>query len=369
MAQIDGKIRAVEIDLRAGRSLDRRMIDYHVPGSSIAVVENGTIESAKAYGIADANAGTPVNVETLFQAASISKAVTVAAVLRLVEAGRLGLDDPINEHLRRWRIPEGKHINRRRVTVRDLACHNAGLTVKHFDGYAPGQPLPTILEILEGKPPATNPPVRHEAPPGTHRYSSGGFTVLELLLTELTGQSFPALMAELVLEPVGMRRSTFVQPLPADLAGNAAAAHDEQGAPVPGRWRVYPAAAAGGLWATPVDLARFAMAIQASYSGERGSLLRQETAQEMLRVQAGPRHGAPPDQRGPDFGLGFAIDAAGLRFSHGGINYGYYAHLVASVEGGQGAVVMTNSEGGEGLIREILGSIAAVYRWVNFHFH
>jgi CubicO group peptidase (beta-lactamase class C family) len=193
------------------------MIDYHVPGVSIAVVEKGTIESAKAYGIMDANAGTPVDVETLFQAASISKPVTVAAVLRLVEAGRLGLDDPINEHLRRWRIPEAKHINRRRVTVRDLACHNAGLTVKHFDGYAPGQPLPTILEILEGKPPATNPPVRHEAPPGTHRYSSGGTTVLELLLTELTGQSFPALMAELVLEPVGMRRSTFVQPLPADI--------------------------------------------------------------------------------------------------------------------------------------------------------
>jgi CubicO group peptidase (beta-lactamase class C family) len=162
-------------------------------------------------------------------------------------------------------------------------------------------------------------------------------------------------MAELVLEPVGMRRSTFVQPLPADLAGNAAAAHDEQGAPVPGRWRVYPAAAAGGLWATPVDLARFAMAIQASYSGERGSLLRQETAQEMLRVQAGN-----------NFGLGFVIDAAGLRFCHSGINYGYYAHLVASVAGGQGAVVMTNREGGKGLIREILGSIAAVYRWVNF---
>jgi CubicO group peptidase (beta-lactamase class C family) len=331
------------------------MIDYHVPGASIAVVENGSIEWAKAYGIADANAGTPVDVETLFQAASISKPVTVAAVLRLVEAGRLGLDDPINEHLRRWRIPEAEHIDRR-VTVRDLACHNAGLTVKHFEGYAPGQPLPTILEILEGKPPATNPPVRHEAPPGTYRYSSGGITVLELLLTELTGQSFPALMAELVLEPVGMRRSTFVQPLPEDLAGNAAAAHDEQGAPVPGRWRVYPAAAAGGLWATPVDLARFAMAIQASYSGERGSLLRQETAQEMLRVQAGN-----------NVGLGFVIDGPGLRFSHSGINYGYYAHLVASVEGRQGAVVMTNREGGKGLICEILGSVAAEYRWVNFH--
>lgn len=361
MTRIEEKIRAIENGLRVGsrvsrRLLDRRMIDYRVPGVSIAVVENGTIEWAKAYGIADANAGTPVDVETLFQAASISKPVTVAAVLRLVEAGRLGLDDPINEHLRRWRIPEDQHINRRRVTVRDLACHNAGLTVSHFQGYAPGQPLPTILEILQGKPPATNPPVRHEAPPGTHRYSSGGTTVLELLLTELSGQPFPALMAELVLEPLGMRRSSFVQPLPTDLAGNAAAAHDEKGAPVPGRWRVYPAAAAGGLWTTPVDLARFAMAIQASYRGERGSLLRQETAQEMLRVQAGS-----------NVGLGFYIDADGLRFSHGGINYGYRAHLMASIAGGQGAVVMTNSEGGEGLIREILGSIAAVSRWANFH--
>ena len=76
----------------------------------------------------------------------------------------------------------------------------------------------------------------------------------------------------------------------------------------------------------------------------------------MLRVQAGS-----------NLGLGFYIDADGLRFSHGGINYGYRAHLMASIAGGQGAVVMTNSEGGEGLIREILGSIAAVSRWANFH--
>lgn len=332
------------------------MIDYRVPGVSIAVVENGTIEWAKAYGVADANAGTPVDVETSFQAASISKPVTALAMLRLVEAGRLRLDDQINEHLRCWRIPESGHTSARRATIRDVASHNAGLTVAHFDGYAPGQPLPTILETLDGKPPATNPPVRNEAPPGTHRYSSGGFTVLELLLMELSGQPFPELMAELVLEPLRMRRSSFVQPLPTDLAGNAAVAHDEKGAPLSGRWRVYPAAAAGGLWTTPVDLARFAIAIQASYNGQRGSLLRRETAQEMLRVQTGN-----------NFGLGFYIDDDGLRFKHSGINWGYRAHLVASLGGGQGAVVMTNSEASEGIIREILGSIAAVYRWPNYH--
>jgi CubicO group peptidase (beta-lactamase class C family) len=355
------KMRAVETSLRAGpraprRSLDRRMIDYRVPGVSIAVIENGTIEWAKGYGVADASAGTPIDVETLFQAASISKPVTAVAVLRLVEAERLALDDPVNEHLRCWRIPESGHKSGRRATIRDLASHNAGLTVPHFEGYAPGQPLPTILEILDGKPPATNPPVRHEAPAGTYRYSSGGFTVLELLLTELLGRTFSELMAELVLEPLRMRRSSFVQPLPAELAGTAAAAQDEKGAPVPGRWRVYPAAAAGGLWTTPADLARFAMAIQASYNGQWGSFLRRETAQEMLRVQTSD-----------NFGLGFYIADDGLRFRHSGINYGYRAHLVASLEGGQGAVVMTNSEGGEGIIREILGSIAAVYHWASFH--
>lgn len=360
MARVEEEIRAVETGLRAGpqapgRRLDRRMADHRVPGVSVAVIENGTIEWTKAYGVANAKTGTPINAETLFQAASISKPVTVVAVLRLVDAGKLGLDDPINEHLRRWRISENGYTRGRRATIRDLACHNAGLNVSHFAGFAPGQPLPTILEILEGKPPATNPPVCHEAPPGTYRYSSGGTTVLELLLTELLGQPFPELIAELVLKPTGMQRSSFRQPLPMELAGNAAVAHDETGAPVPGRWRVYPAAAAGGLWTTPVDLARFAMAIQACLLGERGSLLRQETAQELVRVQAGN-----------NASLGFYIDDRGLRFRHSGINYGYRAHLVASLEGGQGVTVMTNSEGGEGLIREILRSVGAVYRWTKF---
>jgi CubicO group peptidase (beta-lactamase class C family) len=341
------KIRAVETSLRAEpraprRSLDQRMVDYRVPGVSIAVIENGTIEWAKAYGVADANAGTPADVGTIFQAASISKPVTTVAVLRLVEAGRLRLDDPINEHLRCWCIPESGHTSARRATIRDLVSHNAGLTVPHFEGYAPGQPLPTILEILDGKPPATNPPVRHEAPPGTHRYSSGGYTVLELLLTELLGRSFAALMAELVLEPLRMCHSSFVVPLPTDLAGTAAVAHDEQGVPMPARWRVYPA--------------RLAIAIQGSYNGQWGSLLRQETAQEMLRVQTDSNSS-----------LGFYIDDDGRRFKHSGVNYGYRAHLVASLTGGQGAVVMTNSEASEGMIREILGSIAAVYRWASFH--
>jgi CubicO group peptidase (beta-lactamase class C family) len=317
------------------------MLAHRVPGISISLIADG-ITGWIGYGVLEAGHPASVNAETLFQAASISKPVTVAALLRLVDDGRLCLDDPINDHLRRWQIPESADV-RRRLTVRDIASHHGGLSVSHFEGYAPGQPLPTVFDILEGRPPANNPPVRQEAPLGTYRYSSGGITILQVLLSEFLGGQFEEVIEELVLRPLGMTGSTFVQPLPADLTNNAAKGHDEAGAPVPGGWRIYPATAAGGLWSTPLDLARFVIAIQESYAEAPNSFLRPETVREMLRPHMGSK-----------LGLGFHLDDNARFFSHAGINYGYRAHLVASVEGSQAAVIMTNGARGNLLIDEIL---------------
>jgi CubicO group peptidase (beta-lactamase class C family) len=110
--------------------------------------------------------------EALFQAASISKFVTAVAVMRLVEQGRLDLDLGVNTYLKSWRLPDSPQATE--VTLRRLLSMTAGVSVPGYLGYAPGTPLPTLPEILNGSPPANSQPVTVTAFPGTAFAYSGG---------------------------------------------------------------------------------------------------------------------------------------------------------------------------------------------------
>lgn len=361
---IAARIRAVENGLvardappgspPAATSLERRMMHYHVPGVSLAVIEGGRIEWARAYGVAQAGGTRAADTTTLFQAASISKVVTTTAALRLVERRRLELDRDINERLAEWQVPASPHTRGQKVTLRRILTHTSGLTVGGFAGYEPGQPLPTLIQVLNGTPPANSPPVRTDTVPGSvQRYSGGGFTVAQLAIAKAYGMPFGRAAEELVLRPAGMVHSTFRQPLPAAMEAGAASGHGADGSVVPGRWRVHPEQAAAGLWSTPSDLARLAIALQRAAAGQNASLLSPELAREMLSPQAGPS------------GLGFVVTGDGDRriFRHSGSNTGFRARMVAFVNGGRGAVVMTNGDGGTELIDEIFESIARAYAW------
>ena len=140
-------------------SLAERMSATKTPGVSIAFFEDGRIRWTRTYGFADVAARRPVTPETLFQAASISKPVTAMAALRLVQDGRLDLDADINSRLTEWRVPASGFTAERKVTLRELLSHTAGLTVHGFEGYPPGQALPSAVQILEGRAPANSPPV------------------------------------------------------------------------------------------------------------------------------------------------------------------------------------------------------------------
>jgi CubicO group peptidase (beta-lactamase class C family) len=182
------------------------------------------------------------------------------------------------------------------------------------------------------------------------------------MLVDVTGRSFPDLMRELVLYPLGMHRSTFEQPLSPER--EAATAHDAHGTRVDGGWHVYPELAAAGLWTTPSDLARFALDVQRALAGAAPALLSQSIAREMLT----PQIEAEP---GIAFGLGFQLegDHTGRRFGHSGGNMGFISNLVAFREGGKGSVVMTNGNNGMGVIREIEAALAREYAWPDFPTH
>lgn len=362
------RIRAVENHLRPGAyekgkelpewNIYDRMKRLHVPGVSIAVIDQGKIEWAKGYGVTEVGSNSPVTPDTLFQAASISKPVTAFALLRQVGGGGLSLDAPVNDVLKTWKVPDNEFTAKQNVTLRHLLTHSAGMTVDGFPGYAAGEHVPTLLQVLAGEKPANTPPIRVDTIPGSvWRYSGGGFLVAQLMLTDLTGKAFPDSMQAEILDPLGMKHSTFQQPLPREMMRGAASAHDMNGKVIGGKWHVYPELAAAGLWTTPSDLCRFAIALQRAATGSDQSILSTTLAQQMLTPGVG------------GWGLGIGVsektgpDDADRFFSHGGGNKGYICMLFAYISRGQGAVIMTNSDGGNQLVSEILRSLAYVYKW------
>ena len=333
-------------------TIEERMRFYDVPAVSIAVIDDGRIAWARAWGEAEAGSGVPADTATLFQAASISKPVAALAAMRLVEQGRLALDEDVNARLTSWRVPENAHTATEKVTLRRLLSHSAGTTVHGFPGYAADAAVPTTVQVLDGRAPANTAPVRVDTTPGSlWRYSGGGYTIVQLLMTDVAGQPFAELMREQVLRPAGMVHSTFAQPLPADRARQAATAHDGGGAPWPGGYHTYPEQAAAGLWTTPSDLARLLIDVRRAHAGEAGRVVTPQTARTMLTRQAG------------EYGLGFGLPGGGdtLIFSHGGSNEGFRAYAAMEAHSGDGVVVMTNGENGATLAMEILRAISREY--------
>ena len=286
-----------------------------------------------AYGKRDLSKPDPMTADTVFWIASMTKAITTAGAMQLVEQGKLSLDAPVAKYLKTVTWPAADE-----VTLRQLLSHTAGLNVRGFRGYERGAPVPSLAQILAGQPPANSSAVVLEGRPGAqYKYSGGGYSVVQQLVIDATGESFDRALSTLVLSPLGMAHSTFEQPLPEKLTAQAASGHDTRSRPVAGKWHVYPELAAAGLWTTASDLARYELAIQKAYAGERGALIKQETAREMLRAQS---------DGGPGLGLYVSGDGAEGDFSHGGSNYGYRARMVASKSIGKGVVVLTNSDNG-----------------------
>jgi CubicO group peptidase (beta-lactamase class C family) len=339
-----------------GYSLEERMRHYKVEAVSVAVIRDFRVLWTEARGFADREAKEPATPQTLFQAGSISKPVAAAGVLREVEQGKLLLDRDVNEYLKSWKLPETELTAKQKVTLERILSHSAGLTVHGFPGYAAGEPVPTLPQVLDGVPPANTEPVRVELEPGSKgQYSGGGYTIAQLVMTETLGKPFPELMRELVLAPVGMTHSTYEQPLPAEKLRLAAAGYRRDGSLLPGRRHTYPEMAAAGLWTTSEDLARFAIAIARARRGDPGSFLSKEMALRMTTPFSG------------DVGLGFFLQKRGgeTTFGHNGADEGFQALLIMHREKGYGAAVLANSDNGIALADEIVAGLSREYKWAS----
>lgn len=354
-----------------------RMKFHRTPGVSIALINQGEIILARGYGVTQ-EGGKQVGVETLFQAGSISKPVAALGVLALVKKGAIDLDKNVNDYLTSWKIPDNDFTKEEKVTVRRLLSHTAGLTVHGFPGYSVGDPIPSLVEVLKGQKPKVNTdPVIVEAKPGSRwSYSGGGFEVLQLMVEDVTGQSFEKYMEETILAPLGMTHSTYEQPLSEDRMTQAATGHNPKKA-VEGKWHIYPEKAAAGLWTTPTDLAKMMIAVHGCSIGDStsGTLIKRvgtKLCHEMLTRHKWPsEHGATQEM-----GLGFMIHETEQTktYAHGGVDEGFIAHVRGVIPSKQskknllrGSVIMTNSMGGGDLGKEIDMTIDDVLGWESYH--
>lgn len=333
-------------------ALADRMYLHGVPGVSVAVLRDGELDWARAYGVADVGTGRAVTTETLFQGASISKPVAAMAALRLVEEEGLHLDGDVNGTLRSWSIPESEFLVDQPVTLRGLLTHTAGLSVSGFPGYRADAAIPTAIQVLNGEGPTNTDPVESVAAPGSEwGYSGGGYTVLQVLVEDVANQPFASVVQSSVLDPIGMDRSFFGLELSPEQEGDAAFGHRPDGSAVPGRWHRYPELAAAGLWTTPTDLLKWSTEVLESAAGRSDRVLSPAMTRQMLEPGMG------------DWGLGPEISGDGTRFLHTGSNQGYRCLLAVANDGSVGVAVMTNSDNGSVLMAEIAYAVAQVYQW------
>ena len=264
-----------------------------------------------ARGWADLDRAEVLREDHRFPAYSVTKLITSTAVLRLAADGRIGLDDPANEHLRTIRLADGT------VTVRELLSHTGGVD----------SPSELFADTVPDLGTLTGPVVGCGGPRGTFAYSNGGYAMLGQLVADVTGSSYPEAATRMVLRPLGMTSSSF----PASWPGTGAItgyhlADDGSFEPAPVQICAIPAA--GGLWATGADLVRFGLAW--------ASLLPGELAREALRPHAAR------DSTGAQVGLGWLLNQPKDVCGHAGGGHGAATSLIVQLSTGQTSVAMTN---------------------------
>ncbi len=300
---------------------------YRVPGVAVALIENGAISLLEGWGYQDQEKRIPVTTETIFQVASISKPVAAVGFLRLVQSGDWDLDDPLQDYLMSWELPDSEH-DPRGITLRRVLSHSAGLAPGGYLGYPSEKDKPSLVAALEGSAPGSR-EVKIVEPPGQEfRYAGGGYTVLEQALEDLTGTDFADYMAEEVLQPLGMKDSTFEWE--SKMVGRTAVPYSVYHGVLANY--LFAERAAAGLYSTAADLARF---LQYTLTVLEGSI--------------DPELGVMLEEQAKGYGLGWKItrlpDGRHL-LDHGGSNRGWKANIALIPEDGAGIIILTNSDRG-----------------------
>ncbi|NQX82302.1 MAG: serine hydrolase [Flavobacteriaceae bacterium] len=352
-----GLISNVYIEGGLAWSIEERMKHYGIPGISIAVINNGEIVWTKAYGIMDKESKAPVTKQTLFQA--VSQPVSAYGALTLVEQNKVSLNKNINSYLKSWKVADNEFTKEKKVTLKNLLNHSAGINIHAIPGYSTDEDVPTLIEVLNGTPPSKKGPILLNKKPETNHYNSGGgFTIVQQMMIDVEGKKFPEIMNELVLQPLEMTNSTFNQPLTVEQLKVAATGYMADGSMVKGKSHTYPGMAANGLWTNAEDLAKFIINIQKTLKNNSNKGLSKDMTAEMLTKSPFIED---------SYGLGTYVSNRNdeTYFGQGSWNRGFYSYMTAHRDKGYGVVVLTNSTH-PNFAFELIRSVALAYDWDDY---
>ena len=326
-----------------------------VPGAVVSCIRSGEVAWTKACGLADLQTRSPMQPDMVFNHGSDGKVLTAWAMMRLVEAGKVELDAPANRYLKRWQIRSTK-FDPDGVTPRRLISHTAGLTVHGFKDYRQGVPLPSLVEVLEGKNKDDGAVFIKWEPGTTNVYSGGGFVIAQMIIEDVSGQPFAEFMRREVAQPLGLSSLEWVWT--PDLERRAPTPYDDKQKPV--GYRQLAVQAIGSGICTVPDFARFvAAAVTGPHNEPVGrGVLKPETISIMLQTQPNIT---------PSGGLGYGIGSAkGEKFlQHSGHNPGWYAVFAISADRRDGLVIANNSSNGGELNQAIVDLWLKVCRGID----
>jgi CubicO group peptidase (beta-lactamase class C family) len=319
--------------------------DFIIPGTAIAIIENGEIILQKGYGYSNIDKGIKVTKTTGFNIGSISKTIAAWGVLKLVQEGKIDLDAPAEKYLTRWHLPKSE-FDADKVTIRRLLSHTAGLSLHGYPGWSPKDRLPTIEESLNGK---NNGPGRVEIimEPGTkYKYSGGGFSILQLIIEEVTKQKFEDYMQKEILNPLGMTNSSYT--INDDILKSSSQEHNNFGEVID--FELFTAQAAAGFHTTIKDFTKFALAsLYASKNNKKYQQILTASSLEQMMEPAPASNG--------NYGLGYQVDSIqGTSMTlrgHGGANTGWHAFLRVNPVTNDGFIVITNGGAGHNIYRQL----------------
>ena len=311
-----------------------------VPGLAITIIDNTKIILSKGYGYADVENKILINGKTGFNIGSISKMFATWGLMKLAESGNIDLDEPVENYLSRWKIPESEFDNTK-VTARNILSHTAGVSVHGYPGFPPEMELPSIEQSLNGE----NGPVRENEPvellyePNTaFKYSGGGYTILQLVIEEVTGKSFADFMDQTLFEPLGMDQTSFS--ITEDILDLSATPYDEELNAI--YLERFTAQAAAGLHTSLSDMTSFTKQLL-----EGNSVLASDIYSQMTTPH--------PVSRGR-YGLGQMIMAMGpvSVVGHAGSNDGWESAFFVHQSTNSAIIMMTNSSNGKQALMSIL---------------
>ncbi|MBC3766335.1 serine hydrolase [Neptunicella marina] len=312
---------------------------YHLSGVSVAVADNYKTEIVAVAGEKEFGSGDKIDIDTAFSTASISKPVTATLALMLVEQGKLSLDKPINQYLKRWKLTDNQFTHNKPVTLRHLLSHTAGTSQGGFADFYLGDDIPTIIESLNGvKLPRYDKPVAVEFTPGSDwNYSGGGYVIVQVALEDISGKPLAQLARQMLFEPLGMRHTTMLQANQPGFLSNVARVHDNQQKIIGTGIPICPQIAPSGMWSTPQDMLKFLVDVQLALAHKKSKVISSWVAEQTTSIATLKKVGG--------WGLGWmrGNGAGNIEwFSHGGSNTGTGGQVMASMQHGRAIAIFGN---------------------------